>query len=472
MQRKGVCGLAYTAANEFLFHAFASASLTRRQVLCYAVHAPPIRREPRLIASQLTTVPDQPPLFRSAAVLRAESPEGLDTLMHVTTVRGWMALAGVALLLVAALVWGVLGRVPEIVTGRGIMLREGGVFRIQASGAGQIESVTATPGSTVRKGQVVAVLSQPELRTTIQQLQATLAELQSNRTSTATLLSADRNLQLAAIVQQKKQAEEAVAAAKRRLVALDERIANEQRAVEKGLMTRDAAQITIALRAETQLQELGWASKQQELGALEVKLQVADKQQLFILDQSIAQTKNRLDQTRAQFEAASNVISPYSGIIVEQLTDAGQAIRLGDAIGTVESTDALLHVMMFIPLEGKRIKPGMRVEMVPGGVQPEETGYFLGDVSSVSSAPLSGSALDRYLKNETLVQQFTMAGGAYLVDVALRFDSSTVSRFKWTSRAGAPIAFGSGTLLSGKIVVTTMRPIELIIPTLRRWFGG
>ena len=166
------------------------------------------------------------------------------------------------------------------------------------------------------------------------------------------------------------------------------------------------------------------------------------------------------------------MISPYSGIIVEQLTDAGQAIRLGDAIGTVESTDALLHVMMFIPLEGKRIKPGMRVEMVPGGVQPEETGYFLGDVSSVSSAPLSGSALDRYLKNETLVQQFTMAGGAYLVDVALRFDSSTVSRFRWTSRAGAPIAFGSGTLLSGKIVVNTTRPIELIIPTLRRWFGG
>ena len=208
--------------------------------------------------------------------------------MHVTTVRGWMALAGVALLLVAALVWGVLGRVPEIVSGRGIMLREGGVFRIQATGAGQIESVTATPGSTVRKGQVVAVLSQPELRTTIQQLEATLAELQSNRTSTATLLSADRDLQLAAIVQQKKQAEEAVAAAKRRLVALDERIANEQRAVDKGLMTRDAAQITIALRAETQLQELGWASKQQELGAQEVKLQVADKQQLFILDQSIA----------------------------------------------------------------------------------------------------------------------------------------------------------------------------------------
>jgi len=176
-------------------------------------------------------------------------------------------------------------------------------------------------------------------------------------------------------------------------------------------------------------------------------------------------------RTRAEYDATANVLSPYDGVVVEQLTDVGQTIRTGDAIGTVEPDDARLHVMMFIPLEGKRIKPGMRVEMVPGGVQPEETGYFLGEVRSVSSAPLSGTALDRYLKNETLVQQFTAAGGAYLVDVVVQTDSSTVSRFKWTSRAGAPITFGSGTLLTGKIVIDEMRPIAMIIPAIRRWLG-
>ncbi|MEP6831776.1 MAG: NHLP bacteriocin system secretion protein [Gemmatimonas sp.] len=413
--------------------------------------------------------PERP--FRSSALARAESTEGLDSLMVVTTVRGWVAMAGLSALVVAALVWGVLGRIPQMVTGQGIMLREGGVFRIQASGTGQIESVAATPGTSVRKGEVIAVLAQPELRTTMRQLQTSLAELQANRSSTAALLSTDQEMQLASIVQQKKQAAEAVAAAGRRLVALDERIGNEQRAVDRGLMTRDAAQTTIAVRAETQLQQIGWSAKQQELTSQEVRLQVASKQQLFTLDQAIAQTKNALVRTRAEYDATANVLSPYDGIVVEQLTDVGQTIHTGDAIGTVEPNDARLHVMMFIPLEGKRIKPGMRVEMVPGGVQPEETGYFLGDVRSVSSAPLSGTALDRYLKNTTLVQQFTAAGGAYLVDVVVQTDSSTVSRFKWTSRAGAPIAFGSGTLLTGKIVVATMRPIAMIIPAIRRWFG-
>ncbi|MEP6779200.1 MAG: NHLP bacteriocin system secretion protein [Gemmatimonadaceae bacterium] len=417
------------------------------------------------------TTPPPAPRFRASALQRAESTEGLDSLMAVTTIRGWVALAGLAALVVGALTWGILGRVPQIVTGQGIMVREGGLFRIQASGTGQIESVTATPGTAVRKGQTVAVLAQPELQTTIKQLESQLAELQANRSSTASLLSTDREMQLASIVQQKKQAEEAVAATGRRLIALDERIANEQKAVDKGLMTRDAAQTTIGMRAEVQLQQIGWAAKQQELSSTELRLQVANKQQLFTLDQSIAQTKNTLAQKRAEFNATANVLSPYDGIVVEQLTDVGQSIRTGDAISTLEPNDATLHVMMFIPLEGKRIKAGMRVEMVPGGVQPEETGYFLGDVRSVSSAPLSGSALDRYLKNTTLVQQFTAAGGAYLVDVAVELDSSTVSHFKWTSREGAPIAFGSGTLLTGNIVVETMRPIAMIMPAIRRWFG-
>jgi HlyD family secretion protein len=114
----------------------------------------------------------------------------------------------------------------------------------------------------------------------------------------------------------------------------------------------------------------------------------------------------------------------------------------------------------------------MRVEMVPGGVRPEETGYFLGKVREVSGAPLSGSALDRYLKNELLVEQFTSSGGAYLIEVDVERDTTTVSNFKWTSRAGAPISFGSGTLLQGKIVVDQMRPVSLVMPALRRWLGG
>lgn len=411
-------------------------------------------------------------IFRASALARHSSPEGLDTLLEITTVRGWIALVALAAVVVAALVWGVLGRVPQLVAGQGIMVREGGVYRVQASGGGRIDSVLVEPGAIVRRGQVIAVLAQPELRTSILQAEASLMELQSNRATTAALLLTDRKLALASIAQQQQQADEAIVAADQRLVYLDTRIANERRAVERGLLTSDALQSTVAARAETQLQKLSTVAKKQELGANAVQLQVVSNQNLFQLDQQIAQGKDRLIQLRAQVAAFANVTSPYDGTVVERLADAGQTISAGTALVTVEPTNVPLQVLMFIPLEGKRIRAGMRVEMVPGGVKPEETGYFIGRVRSVSAAPLSGNALDRYLKNELLVEQFTSEGGAYLVDVTVETDTTTVSGYKWTSRAGAPISFGSGTLLAGKIIVEQTRPIALVIPALRRWLGG
>ena len=40
-----------------------------------------------------------------------------------------------------------------------------------------------------------------------------------------------------------------------------------------------------------------------------------------------------------------------------------------------------------------------------------------------------------------------------------------------TSRQGPPTKFGSGTLLRVQIPVQEKRPIELVIPTIRRWVG-
>jgi HlyD family secretion protein len=50
-------------------------------------------------------------------------------------------------------------------------------------------------------------------------------------------------------------------------------------------------------------------------------------------------------------------------------------------------------------------------------------------------------------------------------------DPATPSGFKWTSREGPETKIGSGTLLQVQISVEERRPIELVIPTVRRWLG-
>jgi HlyD family secretion protein len=69
------------------------------------------------------------------------------------------------------------------------------------------------------------------------------------------------------------------------------------------------------------------------------------------------------------------------------------------------------------------------------------------------------------------VQQFTATGSVYEVRIELEMDPATPTGFKWTSRTGPDTAIGSGTLLQVQISVEERRPIELVIPTVRRWLG-
>lgn len=59
-------------------------------------------------------------LFRKEAVDRVASPEQLNDYIHVTSPAIWMALAGIILILVGAIVWGIFGSVYTTISCAGI----------------------------------------------------------------------------------------------------------------------------------------------------------------------------------------------------------------------------------------------------------------------------------------------------------------------------------------------------------------
>ena len=134
------------------------------------------------------------PMFRQAALEKLSSPERLDSLMQVTTTKGWIALIGLIAVIAGAGVWGVLGSAPDNVSGFGILLRQGGIFNIEASGSGIIEQLLVAPDDAVQVGDVVARLSLPELDQQIRQTQTLIAELDDNRTRETALINQNRDL--------------------------------------------------------------------------------------------------------------------------------------------------------------------------------------------------------------------------------------------------------------------------------------
>ena len=77
------------------------------------------------------------------------SPEELDSLMQVTTPKGWVALISLGILILLALLWGIFGKIPTKVSGQGMILHSMG------DGADGLQAVvyfSPTDGSRVRSG--------------------------------------------------------------------------------------------------------------------------------------------------------------------------------------------------------------------------------------------------------------------------------------------------------------------------------
>lgn len=62
-------------------------------------------------------------IFRKESLERLSSPEQLDQLMQVVSPRSWLPLASLGGLVLLALAWSILGRIPITATGQGILVR-------------------------------------------------------------------------------------------------------------------------------------------------------------------------------------------------------------------------------------------------------------------------------------------------------------------------------------------------------------
>jgi len=411
-------------------------------------------------------------IFREAALEKMSSHERLDALMQVTTTKGWIALLASIVVIVAALLWGFWGSAPDNVHGGGILLREGGVFNIEASGSGVIGEIAVDVGDPIGVGDVIATISLPVLEQTIRQQKQRIAGLESNRERTAQLVAENRDLQIQSIQEDLDRLQKSIEALREEQQYLQKRLDAQQQAVELGLITDDVAQATARELSTTRTSIIGDEAQLAQLQAQEAAVKNRAAQDVFNLDQQIAEVESQLalNEQRRALEAETR--SEVAGDVVALLQDKGSIVQRGAPIMTIELTATELRALVFVPLEGSRIQPDMAVQISPEGVTWEEYGYMLGTVISVSAAPLSPQAINRLLRNDSLVQQFSANGGVYLVEVRLELDAATPTGFKWTSRQGPHAKIGTGTLLTAKITVNRRAPIELVIPALRRWLGS
>ena len=227
-----------------------------------------------------------------------------------------------------------------------------------------------------------------------------------------------------------------------------------------------------------------------EVGDRVQKGQVVALVEQYATEQDIARLKAELNNTTSQVEMATKVaqlnaltdkqqrdgqvFSPYTGVVAEKKVNAGDIVTTGTALFSLRLSPEReeIKVLLYVPvLDGKKIRPGMTVQISTGTVSSTEYGYLIGRVSSVSSYPVSAEGINSWVgSKETTNWIVQRSGGAAMeVHVDLIKDPDTVSGYLWSSISGAPDKLSAGTACTGSIVVKRQAPLAKAFQKLNQW---
>lgn len=415
-------------------------------------------------------------IFRQVAFSRLSSPEELDTLLQVTTPRGWIALAGVGLLLFTALAWSIGGRLPTKLLGQQcILVKNGGINILTTSASGRLSDLAVEAGDTVTRGQIIGRLEQYDLLQKIAATEARLQEVQSQYEQAQVLAGQSDVLSRATIAQQTEQLNHQLAAAEEKARLLKERVESQRALVEQGLITK---QTLIASQLELAATRLEGDTVRSQFKQIEVTRMEAKKRS----DNELVTNKNELEDVRRSLtlmlrEAKNftSIVSPYSGRVLEVKAAEGQLVERGTHLVSIESAGAdvnEIEAYVYLPAsEGKKVSNGMRVEISPTTAKREEFGFLPAFVASVADYPSTDQGLMRVFGNDKLVQQLSGSAAPIQLVAALKPSSGNISKYEWSTRAGPPFALQSGTSCTASITLSEQRPIELVIPLLKKLVG-
>lgn len=375
-------------------------------------------------------------LFRKKALDKLSSPEQLDVMMQVTSPAGWIALAGVGVVLAFVTVWSIVGQIGVKVEGQGILIRGASLLDVTSSDSGRLSEILVKPGDTIQVGQVVARMDQSDLQLKIDNTKAQIAQLEAQK------LQAGAG-SAGIIAQYRAQAAE-----------LREKVVQQERLVRRGLLTNSTL-----MRTKEQLTGVESQIQQLQMGRSGDQIQVDN-------------LKRQLSEYQARLASSSDLKSPYGGRVVEVSGSTGALLNAGSPLLTLEPLDAPLECLLYVPAtDGKKVRPGMDVRVSPSTVKQEEFGFMIAKVKSVSDFPVSPEGLRKRLRNDRLAEQLAGKGAPLEVVAELQPDKDTPSGFKWSSSKGPPTQVYSGTQTTGSVVVETKTPISYVLPVVKKSLG-
>lgn len=412
-------------------------------------------------------------VFRAAALDRAASPEQLDHLVIITKPSDWVLTFVLCLGLGAAAIWGVFGRIPTRVSGDGILIGNGGkVVDAVSAAAGRLSSVAVAVGDHVTQGQAIAQIVQTDIAQRHEEAAAVLREKERQHADLVSKTSAELTSKGQNFAKLEAALEQVIKATDQRIEYLTADVKTLEDLFAKGYTTRRNMEDRRQELAQAQQRKIDTQNEILKLKSQKTDLETERDRELQQSEFSLNEARRQENATAELLNQNTQIISPIEGRVVEIKISPGSVLAVGTPVVEIESEGTRLAAVIYIPAEqGKRIKPGMQVNLEPSTAKREEFGTMLGKVETVSDFPMTPQGMSAVLHNENLVRRFSNNGSPYAATVTLEDDASTTTGYRWAVGNGPSIQLTSGTLTHAEITTRRQRPLDLIIPLIKHLTG-
>lgn len=177
---------------------------------------------------------------------------------------------------------------------------------------------------------------------------------------------------------------------------------------------------------------------------------------------------------KSQEVVSKYIYSDYDGVVDEIMVRNGSIVNAGAPICSIRRTQGRndLSGVLYIPIEqGKRVEPGMSIQLAPNGTDVSQSGSLLGIVRSVSQYPVSVAGMSNSLGNDQLVQYIlTNEKGAVMeIKFDLVKDETSESGYLWTSSVGKHKPITAGSFCTGSIIIDRVPPLQKVFYKFSQW---
>lgn len=348
------------------------------------------------------------------------------------------------------------GAKAKKIQGNGIFMSElGRLFSINTRVDGVVNTLEVKPGDEIKKGQIVAIISDHEYDSKLAKAEIELKNLTDELNQLKDQIAKESQAQLTLLRTQLAASEYNVKQIDKRIDEIKQDLERKQILLNKGLIS-PATVVTV----EDSLSAARVEKEQAKSTIAEIRFNLLKgyrTDDTRSKEKEVTQAAETLDLLKSQ-QHRYKVASPWDGLVLELKVAEGEIVSRSQSLILIERNqrnNSTILIFSYFPVEqGKRVLVGQMAKIVVSTVNTKQYGFMSGKVISVSKFSVSNDSLSKRYYNSELINYLT--NNKTVIQAVIQPDVDPVTKeFKWTLGKTPPVPITTGTVCTVTIGLDT-----------------